>query len=144
LRLTARGAHAGDVPEQLARVERIERAGPVTRGILVWYAVFGGLGAWTVHLVFCAAIVRWLFNVNAGHWPLDVATAVCVVATLVAFALAWRLHRIAGGADEAGADDAGQLLFLATLGLLFNAINLALIVIEGAYADVLFLPHALH
>jgi hypothetical protein len=126
-----------------SRLDTLEQAGPVTRGVLVWYAVFGGVAAWTVHLVFCAAIVRWLFNVHEGHWPLDVATAVCAVATLVAIALSWRLLRIAGDADEGGADDAGQVRFLGYLGLLFGAINLALIVIEGAYAVVLYQHHAL-
>ena len=124
-------------------IDAIERAGPIRRGVEVWYAVFGGVAAWTVHLVFCAAIVRWLANVHEGHWPLDVATAVCVVATLVSLALAWRLYRAASGADEGAADDAGQLLFLASLGLLFGAINLALIVIEGAYAVALFQHHAI-
>lgn len=128
---------------KLPSVEEIERAGPITRGFVVWYAVFGGLGAWTVHLVSSAAIVRWLSNIHEGHWPLDVITAVCVVATLLALYLSWRLYRVARGADESGADDAGQLLFLSYLGLLFNVINLALIVIEGAYSVALFQHHAL-
>ncbi|HZQ59486.1 MAG TPA: hypothetical protein VFA84_15705 [Acidimicrobiales bacterium] len=125
------------------RVEALEQAGPLKRGVLVWFAVFGGLGAWTVHLVASAAMARWLFNIHEGHWPLDVVTAVCVVVTLVALALSWRLYRIAGTTDEGDADDAGQLRFLASLGLLFNIINLALIVIEGAYAVALFQAHAL-
>ena len=128
---------------RLPSVEAIERAGPIKRGFVVWYAVFGGLGAWTVHLVMSAALVRWLSNVHEGHWPLDVVTAVCVVATLLALWLSWRLYRVAGGADEGGADDPGQLLFLAYLGLAFNVINLALIVIEGAYAVALFQSHAI-
>jgi len=73
-----------------------------------------------------------------------VATAVCAAATLVAVGLSWRLVRIADGAEEGGADDAGQLKFLGFLGLLFGMINLALILIEGAYAVVLFQRHALH
>ncbi len=128
---------------RLPTVEAIERAGPITRGFIVWYAVFGGLGAWTVHLVFTAAIVRWLFNIHEGHWPLDVAPAVCIAATLLALWMSWRLYRVARGAEESAADDPGQLLFLSYLGLAFNVINLALIVIEGAYAVALFQAHAL-
>ena len=80
---------------------------------------------------------------HSSRIPLDVVTAICIVVTLLALALSWRLYRIAGTSDEGGADDAGQLRFLASLGLLFNIINLALIVIEGAYAVALFQSHAL-
>jgi hypothetical protein len=114
------------------------------RGLLVWYAAFGSVGAWMVHLVFEAAFVRWTFNVHGWEWVLHAATGLCAAATLVALALAWRLRLIAHGAEESGPDDPGQLLFLANLGLLVGAIDLALIVIEGAYAAVLYQPHALH
>jgi hypothetical protein len=52
--------------------------------------------------------------------------------------LARRLLITAAGSDPASNDDAGQLLFLAQLGLLVGAINLALILLEGSY--VLFIP----
>ncbi len=123
-------------------VEDVEGAGPVRRGVTVWYAAFGGVGAWTVHLVFEAAIVRWTADVHGWEWILHAATALCAAATLAAMALAWRLRIVAGDADESGADDAGQLRFLGNLGLLVGAINLALILIEGAYAAVLYQPHA--
>jgi hypothetical protein len=126
------------------RVQDVEEAGPVRRGVLVWYAAFGSVGAWTVHLVFEAAIVRWTSDVRGWDWTLHAATGLCVVATLAAMALAWHLRRIAAGADESAEDDAGQLLFLGNLGLLVGAIDLALIVIEGIYAAVLYQPHALH
>ena len=50
----------------------------------------------------------------------------------------YRLLVAASGSDPASNDDAGQLLFLAQLGLLIGAINLALILLEGSY--VLFIP----
>jgi hypothetical protein len=60
--------------------------------------------------------------------------------------LAWRLLLAVRGsaaertAEAEGADDAAQLRFLAQLGLLVGAINLALILLEGSY--VLFIPRA--
>ena len=127
-----------------ATVEDVESAGAVRRGVFVWYAVFGSIGAWTVHLVFEAATVRWTFNVHGWEWLLHAVTAVCFAATVAAMALAWRLRVIADDADEGGPDDAGQLKFLANLGLLIGAIDLALIVIEGAYVAVLYQAHATH
>jgi hypothetical protein len=124
-------------------VDEIERAGPLRRGATVWYAAFGGVAAWTVHLVFEAAIVRWTADVRGWDWVLHAATVVCAGATVVAMLLSWRLRAAAGAADESASDDAGQLLFLGNLGLLVGAINLALIILEGIYAAVLYQPHTL-
>jgi hypothetical protein len=88
--------------------------------------------------------VRWTFNVHGWDWTLHAMTALCAAATAIAMALSWRLRIIANGADESAPDDAGQLRFLADLGLLLGAIDLALIIIEGAYVAVLYQPHALH
>ncbi len=52
--------------------------------------------------------------------------------------LAGRLHVVASGSDPSSNDDAGQLLFLAQVGLLVGAISLALVLLEGAYA--VFIP----
>ena len=50
---------------------------------------------------------------------------------------AW-LHVTASGSDPESNADAGQLLFLAEIGLLVGAINLALILLEETY--VIFIP----
>jgi hypothetical protein len=88
--------------------------------------------------VFLAASEHWTHLHARYGWTVHVATVVCVLATIAALLLAWRLHVAARGSDPQGADAAGQLLFLAQLGLLVNTISLALIVIEGSYA--LFIP----
>ncbi len=121
-------------------VEAVESAGPWRRGALVWYAVFGGLGAWIVHLVFVVGAEHWSHTHPRYSWTLNASTVVCAAATVVALGLAWRLLRAAGDADPAATDDAGQLVFLAQVGLLVGAINLALILLEGSY--VLFIPRA--
>lgn len=121
-----------------ATVEAIETAGPLRRGMEVWYAAFGGIGAWIVHLMFVVSAEHWSYLHHQWSWTLHAATGLCATATLAAIALAWRLRTIAVGHDPSGTDDTGQLLFLAQVGLLVGAINLALILLEGAY--VVFIP----
>jgi hypothetical protein len=104
----------------------------------VWYAAFGGIAAWTVHLLFVASFEHWTFLHSEYSWTLHAVTVVCTLATVAAMLLARRLLNIAAGSDPASNDDAGQLLFLAQLGLLVGAINLALILLEGSF--VLFIP----
>jgi hypothetical protein len=119
-------------------VERIERSSALRRGIEVWYAAFGGIVAWAPHLMFVVSFEHWTFLHSEYRWTLHAATAICALATVAAMLLARRLLVIAAGSDPSGIDDAGQLLFLAQLGLLVGAINLALILLEGSY--VLFIP----
>ena len=118
---------------------KIESASALRRGVEVWYALFGGIGAWTVHLLYFASIEHWTKLHQSYGWTMHAVTVVCVLATVIAMLLAWRLHRVASGSDPEGAGDAGQLLFLAQLALLVSAINLALILLEEAYA--LSIPH---
>jgi hypothetical protein len=121
-----------------SRVEQIETASPLWRGVMVWYAVLGGIAAWIVHLVFIVSAEHWTHLHKQYGWTLHAATGVCALATIGAMLLAHRLLVAASGSDPASNDDAGQLLFLAQLGLLTGAINLALILLEGSY--VLFIP----
>jgi hypothetical protein len=121
-----------------AAVARVESASVLRRAVEVWYAALGGAAVWIVHLVFLVAAEHWTHLHARYGWTLHVATVVCALATVLALLLAWRLYDMARGSDPSGADDAGQLLFLAQLGLLVNTISLALILIEGSYA--LFIP----
>lgn len=119
-------------------VAEIEGASPLRRGVEVWYAAFGGIAAWIVHLVFVVSAEHWTHLHPRYAWTLHAATVVCASAAIVGIVLARRLLRVASGADPSSGDDAGQLLFLAQVGLLVGAINLALILLEGSY--VLFIP----
>ena len=121
-------------------VEDIESASALRRGLVVWYPVAGPVLIWMSHLLFLAAAEHWAYIYPRWSWTLNAATAVTAIATVVAILLSWRLLGIARGADESGRDDAGQLLFLAQLGILVGIINLALILAEGAYVWVL--PHS--
>jgi hypothetical protein len=119
-------------------VTRIETESALRRGVDVWFAAFGGVAAWTVHLLFVVSAEHWSFVHSGFRWTLHAATVICAAVTIVAMLLARRLYMVASGSDPSSNDDAGQLLFLAQLGLLVGAINLALILLEGSY--VLFIP----
>lgn len=121
-------------------VQQIEEASALRRGLEVWYPVAGPVLLWMAHLTFCASAEHWAYIDHRWSWTLNAATAITAIATVVAILLSWRLMGIARGADESGQDDAGQLLFLAQLGILVGIINLALIMAEGAYVWVL--PHS--
>jgi hypothetical protein len=108
------------------------------RRFSVWYAVFGGVAAWTVHLLALASLVQWTVDEHTGEWPLHVITAVTVAVTLHAMFLSARMYRGARDADEESDTEAGQLHFLGMVGLLVGAINLALILIEGIYVIPLY------
>ena len=118
-------------------VDRIEEAGPIRRGAVVWYAVFGGVIAWTVHLVSMAAITKFTCTRPGWKWVMHADTVACAVATVVATLLAYRLLR-AGDAHAEHDDTApGRLAFLGIVGVAIGGINLALILVEGLYAGIL-------
>ncbi len=124
-------------------VAQIEGASTLRRSVEVWYAAFGGIAAWIVHFLFIISAEHWTFLHSQYRWTLHAATVICALATIAALVLAARLLQIAGeggpGSDDSESnEDAGQLRFLAHLGLLVGAINLALILLEGSYA--LFIP----
>ncbi len=114
-------------------VEAVEWAGPIRRFVTVWYAVLGGVGAWTAHLLFEASFMKYTCNSHGYVWVMHLATAVTALATVAAMVLSWRLLRVSQGSDEAAADAGGRLQFLGYAGLLIGAINLALILLEGVY-----------
>jgi hypothetical protein len=116
----------------------LETASPIRRAVRIWYAVLGGVGAWTVHLLALSSFVRFSCNVHGYTWVMHAVTVITAIATLVAMWLALRLVREADHETDETADTAaGRLRFLGRVGLLVGAINLALIVLEGAYVTVL-------
>ena len=83
----------GGLAMTVAEVERIERAPALRRGIEVWYAAFGGIAAWTVHLLFVVSAEHWSYLHHEYRWTLHAATVVCAAVTIVALLLARRLPR---------------------------------------------------
>lgn len=117
--------------EQARRAHSVGSA--VRDGVLVWFALLGSIGAWTIHLMFLTSFVRFTCTSGDHVWAMHLATLVTLAMCAVAMLLSWRLVR-AGGDD---ASERGWLPFLGRLGLLVGAINVALIAVEGLYVFVL-------
>ena len=100
------------------------------RDFLVWFALTAGIAAWIVHLTVFAALVEFVHD-NGFFWIFYVGNAVALLVTLGAGWLSWLLYR--AGDDEELGTPAGRMRFLGALGLLVNAINLMLILLEGSY-----------
>jgi hypothetical protein len=117
---------------------RLEDQSPraaIERAVTVWYALLGGIGSWTVHLLFFAGWVRYSCN-SGATWALHAVTVVTVLTTLLAMYLAWRI--VQQGGDEEDTDDAaGRSAFLGRLALIVGAFSLALILLEELYAVLL-------
>lgn len=115
--------------------ERVEREGPIRRGIGVWFAVFiGPIGAWAAHLVAVTSLARASCTHTWAGTLSHVVTAITLAVALACMALSWRLVR-AGGEDahEDAHDPPGRVRFLGLVGLGIGAFNVALIVLEEVY-----------
>lgn len=108
----------------------------VREAILVWYALLGGIGAWTIHLVFFAAYVQFSCNEDGTLWAMHLVTVVTLAMTAAAMWLCWRMLRKSDG-DEASDDEGGRAQFIARMGLMIGALNFALIALEQIYLVVL-------
>jgi hypothetical protein len=121
--------------EEARRAHSIGSA--VREAVLVWYALLGGIGAWTIHLVFFAAYVRYTCNRSGSLWLMHVVTAVTLAMTAVALLLCRRMLGRSSGEDEGSDEEGGRAQFIARLGLLIGVVNFALIVLEEVYLVVL-------
>jgi hypothetical protein len=108
------------------------------RAVTVWYAVLGGIGAWTVHLLAEASLYQWTCDTRRGEWILNAITGGCALACLLAIGLSWCLWRAGRHADDESDGAPGQTNFLGFLGLAIGIINLALIGVEGIYVPILY------
>ncbi len=109
----------------------------VRDAVLVWYALLGSIGAWTIHLVFFAAFVRFTCNESGTTWAMHLVTAITLAMTAVAMWLCWRMLKSEAGADEASDEEGGRAQFIARMGLIIGAVNFALIALEEIYLVVL-------
>ncbi|MDP9071088.1 MAG: hypothetical protein M3N68_07350 [Actinomycetota bacterium] len=103
------------------------------KGIKLWFAVLGGIAAWTVHLLMVAALTRFTCNEEGTRWVMDVFTLVTALVTVAAMWLCVGLVR-GSSDDEAAGTLPGNTQFLGVFGLMIGGINLALILLEGSYA----------
>ena len=110
-------------------------ASAVRSGFRVWYAVVGGIAAWTIHLLFFAGFVRFTCTAMGYLWAMHLVTVVCLGMTAVALVLSVALTRQEGSEDEP--HEAGRLQFLGRLGILVGVANALLIGLEELYVFVL-------
>lgn len=108
-----------------------EESGSAPRGALTWFAVFGGIGAWMVHLVAEASFTRFSCTESA-NWLLHGLTAAMVAVALLATGLSWRLAQ-SGSDDDAEGSSAGTARFLGLFGVVTGVTNVVLILLEGSY-----------
>jgi hypothetical protein len=134
---TADTVDTADSIDTVDAAERIEQAPPLRKGLTVWFAVFGGIGAWTVHLLFVASFVQYSCNTGNTEWPMHLVTVVTAGATVVAIALAVRLVRAGQDRPEDEPTPGGRLHYLGIAGVLIGVVNLALILLEGSYVVAL-------
>ncbi|HJP66518.1 MAG TPA: hypothetical protein VKA30_09480 [Actinomycetota bacterium] len=106
--------------------------------VLVWYAVLGGIAAWTIHLMFLTSFVQFTCNAHDYVWVMHLVTLGTLAMTAVAMLLCWRMMRTpASTRDESSDTEGGRALFLGRLGLIIGACNFALIAVEGSYVFAL-------
>jgi hypothetical protein len=125
--------------ETTSEAEEARRAHSIVSGIrgavLVWYALLGSIGAWTIHLVLFAAYVRFSCNAPGSTWVMHVATVVTLAMTVLAMWLCRRMMRSEG--DESSDEEGGRAQFIARMGLMIGVLNFALIALEEIYLIVL-------
>jgi membrane protein implicated in regulation of membrane protease activity len=126
--------------ETASEAEEARRSHSILSGVrdavLVWYALIGSIGAWTIHLVLFAAFVEFSCNEEGTTWVMHLATVVTLAMTVVAMVLCRRMMRGAE-ADESSDEEGGRAQFLGRLGLIIGASNFALIALEELYLIVL-------
>ncbi|GIG90469.1 hypothetical protein [Plantactinospora endophytica] len=125
--------------------ERLSPRAALVGGLLLWFAVLGGVSAWAVH-----ALAAWSIDelaCEAGHdnlagFPLTGAIALAVLlpaagaaAALAASVLAWR--RVRPNHGDGDERSTGRAHLLAFVGLWLNTLALAMIALGGVAALVL-------
>ena len=104
--------------------------------IFRWYALLGGIAAWTIHLLVLAAIVRLTCNAHRYTIVMHLATAVTLLMTAAAIALSVRVLR-SGSRDDTSDAEGGRQRFFGLLGVIVGVFNFALISLEELYVILL-------
>lgn len=102
-----------------------DHVGPGINYLLLTFAVFGGAAAWLLRLIVNSSLVEYSC-LSASTWPVWVVTLVTTGIAVLALASSWRHHRAAEGPDRDSAR------WFALLGVMFNALAIAGILLETA------------
>jgi hypothetical protein len=98
--------------------------------LLLTFAVFGGAAAWLLRLIVNSSLVEYACT-SGGTWPVWATTLLTTAIAALSLTYAWRYHRFEGGPDRDG------VRWLALLGLMFNALAIAGILLETAPVAVI-------
>ena len=108
---------------------------PAPSGALVWFATFGSIVTWMVHLTAEAALVPAREQRPGVVWVMHALTVLLALLVLAGMKVSWDLTRASG--EEGEGTPAGRTVFLGWLGLGIGALNLLLIVYEGVLIAIL-------
>jgi hypothetical protein len=98
---------------------------------LLWFPLFGSIGAWTVHILYIASTARLTCTQPGTEWRTHAVTAVTLVVAGVATALGWRLTRTSEAEDAESVG--GRHLLLGRLAVIVGLVNILLIGLEELY-----------
>jgi magnesium-transporting ATPase (P-type) len=110
-------------------------APPGSRGVnylALTFALMGGATVWLVRLIVNSALVNYSCAIRAT-WPLWLTTVVTTLIGCAALAVSWGFYRMT---DE-GPDSADTARWLGLLGVMFNVLAIAGIILESAPIVVL-------
>ena len=99
-------------------------------GPMLWFATFGSIVAWMIHLTAEASLVPLREAHAPVIWVMHGLTLSLGVLVLVGMGISWTYAHI-GSDSESKPTPVGRTVFLGWLGLLVGALNLLLIAYEG-------------
>jgi hypothetical protein len=111
------------------------RQRPAPSSWIVWWAAFGSILLWMVHLVSEAALVAVRGQHPDVMWVMHGLTMVLAGAVLIGMWYCWSLTKLSTDSESVGSPG-GRTVFIGWLGVLIGALNLLLIVYEGVLVGV--------
>jgi len=105
-------------------------------GLPMWLAITIGIWAWTIHMFFLASTAELACRHHSFEWVMHAATAGLIAVTLAGVAVCLKMVRSTQDSEEA-ATVGGRNHFLGLVGLISNAFNIGLILLEGIYVPFL-------
>lgn len=99
-------------------------------GMVIGYALFGGILAWMAHLIGVAALNGYVCDSNQ-LWPMHAITVVTLVGALHPLWVGWKISR-----NQAASADIQAARFLGWAAIVINVFNAVMIVAE--WVPVLF------
>ena len=103
---------------------------PAPSGPVLWFATFGSIVTWVIHLGAEASLVPLREAHSSVIWVMHGLTIALALTVLVGMRISWSYAHI-GGDDESLPTQAGRTVFLGWLVLVIGALDLLLIVYEG-------------